>query len=302
VQAGDSLWRIAREHDTRPGEIASLNGLSVNAPLRLGQALKIPGRYNGQGAQAASPSPVSAPAAQAPPAQPAAASAKASSRPEPAAYTPQSAPSTPATVPPVQFDPEFEEGIAGNVPGATPPPATGPSVGQPRPSTPPPAAPIARPTVEPEAPKVAVAPSRLERPLTPAERRRLAQIPSRGERWTTSMFGVAKRYLGVRYRWGGTSPRGFDCSGFMQYVFARVGVALPRTTFDMFAAGAPVPTAELQAGDLVFFQTVSPGPSHAGIYLGDGRFIHSSSGYRGVTITAMSMPYYQARYLGARRF
>jgi cell wall-associated NlpC family hydrolase len=292
VQAGDSLWRIARAHDTRPDEIASLNGLRVNAPLRLGLALKIPGRHTSQGAQAgqsrddgerrqaASPPPSAAQAA-----------------------TPsQSAPSTPATVPPVQSDSEFEEGIAGNVPGATPPPATGPSVIAPRPSTAQPAAPIATPTVEPEAPKVVVAPSRLERPLTAAERRRLAQIPSRGERWTTSMFGVAKRYLGVRYRWGGTSPRGFDCSGFMQYVFARVGVALPRTTFDMFAAGAPVPTAELQAGDLVFFQTVSPGPSHAGIYLGDGRFIHSSSGYRGVTITPMSTPYYQARYLGARRF
>jgi cell wall-associated NlpC family hydrolase len=116
------------------------------------------------------------------------------------------------------------------------------------------------------------------------------------------MFTLAKRYLGVRYRWGGTTPRAFDCSGFMQYVFARMGVALPRTTFDMYATGASVPTAEVRAGDLVFFQTVSAGPSHAGIYLGDGRFIHASSGYGGVVITPMSQPYYQARYLGARRF
>ena len=80
------------------------------------------------------------------------------------------------------------------------------------------------------------------------------------------------------------------------------GIDLPRTTFAMFAAGTPVPADRLQAGDVVFFQTVSPGPSHAGVYLGDGRFIHASSGQGRVTITAMADPYYAARYLGARRF
>jgi cell wall-associated NlpC family hydrolase len=210
-------------------------------------------------------------------------------------------------MPVVNLDPEFEEGIAANQPGLPVPPPQAPAdiqppaaIQPPRPATP--APPIAVPAPAPAPRPVTMVVPKLEKPLTPAERRRLATIPSRGERWTTSMFALAKRYLGVRYRWGGTTPRAFDCSGFMQYVFARMGVALPRTTFDMYAIGAAVPTPELRAGDLVFFQTVSRGPSHAGIYLGDGRFIHASSGYRGVVITPMSQPYYQARYLGARRF
>ena len=81
-----------------------------------------------------------------------------------------------------------------------------------------------------------------------------------------------------------------------------MGVTLPRTTYAMYDAGAPVPQQELQAGDLVFFQTLSPGPSHARIYMGDGRFIHASSGSGHVIITSMDDAYYAPRYLGARRF
>jgi cell wall-associated NlpC family hydrolase len=118
----------------------------------------------------------------------------------------------------------------------------------------------------------------------------------------TTTVALSKRYLGAPYRWGGITPNGFDCSGFVNYIFDQTGIDLPRTTFAMFAVGTPVPNDQLQAGDVVFFQTVSPGPSHAGIYLGDGRFIHTSSGQRRVTITSMAEPYYSARYLGARRY
>lgn len=127
-------------------------------------------------------------------------------------------------------------------------------------------------------------------------------LPSRGAKWASTVVTLSSRLLGVRYRWGGTSPSGFDCSGFMYYVFQRTGVAVPRTTYDMFESGTPVPRDQLQAGDFVFFQTLRPGPSHAGIYLGDGRFIHSSSGFGRVTITPMDHRYYAPRYLGARRF
>ncbi|MBM3470244.1 MAG: peptidoglycan endopeptidase [Armatimonadetes bacterium] len=129
-----------------------------------------------------------------------------------------------------------------------------------------------------------------------------AVLPSRGQRWATALTALATRHVGVRYRWGGTSPSGFDCSGFLYYVFGRNGVALPRTTFAMFKAGVPVPRDQIQTGDVVFFQTLRPGPSHAGIYLGDGRFVHSSSGSSRVTITPMGHRYYGPRYLGARRF
>ncbi len=130
----------------------------------------------------------------------------------------------------------------------------------------------------------------------------LAALPSRGANWAPTLISISKRYLGVRYRWGGTGPAGFDCSGFLYHVYRRMGVELPRTTYAMYKAGAPVPRSDLRAGDVVFFQTLRPGPSHAGIYLGNGLFIHSSSGFGRVTITPMSYRYYAPRYLGARRF
>jgi cell wall-associated NlpC family hydrolase len=135
-----------------------------------------------------------------------------------------------------------------------------------------------------------------------APRPRLAAQPSRGERWAATVVALSTRYVGVRYRWGGTTPAGFDCSGFMNYVFERTGVTLPRTTYAMFDTGMPVAREQLQTGDIVFFETVAPGPSHAGIYLGDGRFIHSSSGAGAVTISPLNHRYYAPRYLGARRF
>jgi cell wall-associated NlpC family hydrolase len=70
----------------------------------------------------------------------------------------------------------------------------------------------------------------------------------------------------------------------------------------MYDAGVPVPRDELQPGDIVFFQTLRPGPSHAGIYLGDGRFIHAASGARRVLVTPLDDDYYAPRFLGARRF
>lgn len=198
VRPGDTLWDIARRHGTTAERLAALNGISTEAILSIGQALRVPA-----GAAAARP---------------------ARSR-------------------------------AGTEP-----------------------------------------------PMTPAMRARLAAIPSRGEEWASTLMVISRRLIGIRYRWGGTTPAGFDCSGFLYYVFGRMGVELPRTTYSMFTTGAPVPRDELQVGDIVFFQTLRPGPSHAGVYLGDGRFIHSSSGIGRVTITPMNHRYYSPRYLGARRF
>lgn len=112
-----------------------------------------------------------------------------------------------------------------------------------------------------------------------------------------SAFG----FLGTRYRFGGTSKRGLDCSSFVQHVFRELDVTLPRTAREQFEVGNRVPTADLQKGDLVFFRTYASFPSHVGIYLGNNRMIHASSRDRRVVISALNTPYYRSRFLGAKR-
>jgi cell wall-associated NlpC family hydrolase len=110
----------------------------------------------------------------------------------------------------------------------------------------------------------------------------------------------ALRFLGVPYVFGGTSSTsGFDCSAYVQHVFAMVGVSLPRTADAQYYAGHPT-AGGMQPGDLVFFQTYEPGPSHVGIYLGNGQFAHASSSH-GVTVSNLSDSYWRARYIGAKR-
>ncbi|RFU63981.1 C40 family peptidase [Peribacillus glennii] len=113
------------------------------------------------------------------------------------------------------------------------------------------------------------------------------------------LVSTAKKYKGVRYKWGGMSPSGFDCSGYINYVFRKSqGITLPRTAADLYArAGKKV--SKPSKGDLVFFTTYKKGASHVGIYIGNGEFIHASS-VRGVTITKLNKPYYKSRYLGAK--
>lgn len=114
------------------------------------------------------------------------------------------------------------------------------------------------------------------------------------------VISLALQYEGVPYMFGGTSPRGFDCSGFTQYVFSRSGLYLPRAADEQFEVGTPVSLSRLQPGDLVFFTTYEAGPSHVGIYLGDGDFISATSS-SGIAITSLYGGYWGNRYIGARR-
>lgn len=117
----------------------------------------------------------------------------------------------------------------------------------------------------------------------------------------TSLKKSAYSFLGARYRFGGNSRYALDCSSFTQQVFREQDVRLPRTAREQFRIGAVVPVGNLRKGDLVFFRTYAPFPSHVGIYLGNRKMIHASSTSRRVVVSSMDTPYYLSRYLGARR-
>lgn len=112
------------------------------------------------------------------------------------------------------------------------------------------------------------------------------------------LLAEAKKYIGVPYVWAGNTPTGFDCSGYLKYVFQTQGVTIPRTVATIWAAATPV-TSPVK-GDLVFYATTAKSPTHAGIYIGDNKFIHAGSS-TGVTITDMNNSYWKPRYLGARK-
>ena len=110
------------------------------------------------------------------------------------------------------------------------------------------------------------------------------------------VVGIAMRYLGVPYVWGGSTPRGFDCSGFVSYVFAQIGVSVPHSSYAQFGMGTAISISALEPGDLVFFT----GASHVGIYIGGGQFIHAPHTGDVVKISSLS-GYYSSNFAGARR-
>jgi peptidoglycan endopeptidase LytE len=116
------------------------------------------------------------------------------------------------------------------------------------------------------------------------------------------IVGMAMRYLGYRYVFGGTTPAGFDCSGFVYYLHRQNGIPLSRGMMGQYTAGPRIPMDQLEPGDIVFFSnTYMPGLSHNGIYIGGGKFVHASDPSTGVVITAMSSAYWASRYSGATR-
>jgi peptidoglycan DL-endopeptidase CwlO len=110
------------------------------------------------------------------------------------------------------------------------------------------------------------------------------------------VVGIAMRYLGTPYVWGGASPSGFDCSGFVMYVFAQVGISLPHSSYAQYGYGSPVSRSQLAPGDLVFFD----GLGHVGIYIGGGSFIHAPHTGDVVKISSLS-GWYASTFVGGRR-
>lgn len=110
----------------------------------------------------------------------------------------------------------------------------------------------------------------------------------------------AENYRGVPYVFGGNTPKGFDCSGYVRYVFAKKGISLPRSADEQYTVGTKVSKKNLQPGDLVFFETYEKGVSHSGIYIGNGKFISATSS-SGVAIADLAGGYWGERYIGAKR-
>lgn len=287
VQPGDTLWAIARQHDTTVARLAELNGISESAVLRLGQRLKVPTRVAAAARAAATPKTAASATADAP--KPAASTApasnttatapKAAAPPKATAHAPAQPQGTTYTVKPGDTLTAIAR-AAGSTPQAIAR-ASGIDVDQ---------------TIQPG--DVLTIPARA--PAAAARPR--GELPYRGATWANAVIAFATRHLGRPYRWGAEGPRAFDCSGFLNYVYNHFSINLPRITFDMFRVGRAVPRDQLKPGDVVFFTTYARGASHAGIYMGDGRFIHASSARGAVTISSLSDRYYATHYIGARRY
>lgn len=116
------------------------------------------------------------------------------------------------------------------------------------------------------------------------------------------VYALSTAQTGVPYVTGGTSPQGFDCSGFTQYIFKQIGVSIPRSCDEQLGAGLIIPKEKLRCGDLVLFQRTTSQrgiATHVGIYLGEGKLIHAGS--RGITVVDLESSYFQIHYLCARR-
>ena len=117
-----------------------------------------------------------------------------------------------------------------------------------------------------------------------------------------ALAGTALSLRGTPYRNGGADPNGFDCSGFTQFVFSQYGLSLPRAVREQYRVGKSVKPQDLAPGDILFFTTTDPGPSHVAIAIGGDQFVHAPSSTGVVRVEHLSSSYWSPRYLGARRF
>jgi len=132
-----------------------------------------------------------------------------------------------------------------------------------------------------------------------------ARMPRSGAKYLRrELVSTAKSFKGTPYEWGGTSKRnGFDCSGLTMAVYRHNGLNLPRVAARQYRSGRPISRYNLRKGDLVFFDTKRRGrPSHVGLYIGNGRFIHAPSPGSVVTTERLSKSYFRARFLGGRSY
>ncbi|MFN8637302.1 MAG: LysM peptidoglycan-binding domain-containing protein [Chloroflexota bacterium] len=289
VQPGEKLTDIAEFYKVDLGPLIDFNGLSDPDNLKVGLRLTIPGAERPQpGFSLAGGGP--APAISVP----VAAASSAASRPtanvaaaqRPAAQTTLAQARPPAPVAQARSAAPVAQAAA-------------------RPSAPvaqaKPVAPVAqaKPAAKPSAPVAQAAPARN---VVSAAAISAPVSVSPGGAGGSAVVSAAMRFLGSRYVFGGTSPAGFDCSGFVWYVHKSIGKPVSRGLWGQLNGGPRIALNALQPGDTVFFaNTYMPGLSHVGIYIGGGRFIHASDESSGVKISSLSDSYWGPRYIGASR-
>jgi cell wall-associated NlpC family hydrolase len=157
---------------------------------------------------------------------------------------------------------------------------------------------------DPSAPPIASNPPSTAPPAIPppsAPGRSNPVIPGKGTADGYALSGTALSLRGAPYKDGGIDPTGFDCSGFVHYVYEQHGVAMPRQVRDQFRIGKNVDRDRLEPGDLVFFSTVAPGASHVGIVIGGDQFIHAPSERGVVRVESLNQQYWSSRFIGAKR-
>jgi peptidoglycan endopeptidase LytE len=297
VEAGDTLTRIARQYDSTVSALATANSLDDPNRLSIGMVLTVPGAAGAASA---------VPAAAAPGAP--------STAPSPAR---QHIVRVGETLKDIAAQEKVDLGAlidfnalddpevirVGQVvrvppsPNATAPaeqtlPATATlSAASTRPNPPAPAPAAApRPAAPPK--PAAAAPAPAPKPSTPAP----VGQPTEG------LATYALKFVGSRYVFGGSSPAGFDCSGFVWYVARQMGKPIPRGMMGEYNAGSHPSRDQLKPGDIVFFQnTYMPGVSHNGFYLGDNKFVHAASERSGVTVSDLASGYWSSRWFGATR-
>lgn len=320
VQEGDSLWLIASEHDVTVRALAKANKLRTNGVLRVGSRLKIPGTAEPAAEEAKSPTPEAPEAAEAEAAETEATEAEVeeAEAPEPVTHFVRDGESlwtiarkygtsVRALAAANGLRPEnvLRVGRTLTIPGegsvgsADEEPRTslyiiekGDSLWR-----------IARrhgTTVRALAATNGLDPDRVLRVGT------VLQVPggSGGAGGTGSQNRFAQaalEYRGVRYRWGGMSTRGMDCSGLVVLVLRNYGIKAPHNSKALYKLGKSVSRENLQSGDLVFFHTTRPGISHVGIAIGNGKFVHASSSKGRVRVDRLDTGYYSQRLVGAKR-
>jgi peptidoglycan DL-endopeptidase CwlO len=178
--------------------------------------------------------------------------------------------------------------------GAVPKPFPMPGGSAPAPA-PAPTDPLSQPPAQPVSPAPANAPVSSASPAPSAPRSARSGFDA------YALTATALSLRGIQYRDGGSDPSGFDCSGFTQYVFGQYGVGLPREVRDQYRIGKAVKPEELSAGDIVFFTTTAPGPTHVAIAIGGDEFVHAPSTSGVVRVEHLSSSYWSPRFLGARR-